>query len=448
VRWKPGTDGSILEPELAQQWTVSPDGRTFTFILRKGVQFHKGFGELTADDVVFTFQRQMTHPAMSYYQQSQQIARIAAPDRYTVRIQLKDPNAAFLPGYLAYIPGFIVSKRAAFQYGDAFAKNPVGTGPYAFDRLTPGHEVVVVANDAYFKARPPVKQITFAPIPDEIVAAEALIKGEFQVIWTRGNAEAVKLLTQAPGVTVTREIVYTSLRHVAFSAQFQPAQDARVRRALSYAINRQQISAALPGLEVPTDVVRTNKVFGGSLNVTRYPYSPEKARALLREAGYPNGFHVTLMFQTRSPEDVLASIVQADWRAVGLNVTMDPTEPVRAFDRRQHLDFEATVVSQGRPADPDLSYSAIFYSKIRGTPDSGDYIGYTGVDDLILAGRREQNRQKRQQIYEALLRKVQDDLPIIPLSFQAFVAAWRAPVVRMANGVNNDFLSDTIQVQK
>ena len=378
VRWKPGTDGSVLEPDLADHYTVSPDGKTFTFVLRKGVQFQKGFGELTSDDVVFTFQRQMQDSHMSYYQQSQQIARVEAVDRYTVRIVLKQPNAAFLSTYIAFIPGFIVSKKAVLQYGDEFAKNPIGTGPYAFGQLTAGREVIVTANDQFFRGRPVLRQITFAPIPDETVAAEALLRGEFQVIWTRGNAEAVKLLTGAQGITTQPQIVYDSLRQVAFTTTFKPAQDVRVRQALSYAINRQQISAALPGLEVPTDVVRTNKLFGGSLNVMRYPYNPDKARELLKEAGYPNGFHVSLMFQTRDPESILASIVQSNWHDVGIDVTLDPTEPVRAFDRRLKGDFEATVVSEGRPADPDLSYTSIFYSKIANTPDSGDYIGYSG----------------------------------------------------------------------
>jgi peptide/nickel transport system substrate-binding protein len=174
-------------------------------------------------------------------------------------MQLRTPNAAFLPTDIAYIPGFIVSQKAVQQYGDPFARNPIGTGPYAFDRLTTGREVVVAANDQYFRGRPQARQITFAPIADEIVAAEALIKGEFQVIWTRGNAEAVTLLEQTKGITTKREIIYDSLRQVAFSQQFKPAQDVRVRQALSYAINRQQISAALPGWRSqPTSCERTS----------------------------------------------------------------------------------------------------------------------------------------------------------------------------------------------
>ncbi len=446
VRWKPGTAGSELESDLAERWTTSPDGRVYTFALRRGVQFHKGFGELTAEDVVFSFQRQMTDQKMSFYEDLQQIAQIEAVDRYTVRIRLKEPNAAFLSTVISYRPGLIVSKRAVAQLGEDFAKTPVGTGPFVFERLTGGREVVVTANDAYFRGRPAVKRIAFEHIPDEVVAATALIKGEFQVIWTRGNPEAVQLLQHSPGIKTQRVFVYDSVRHVAMSPQFKPTQDVRVRQALSYAINRQQIAAALPGLELPTDIMRSNKLFGGSLDVPRYPYSVEKARRLLAEGGYPNGFRVRIMFQTRSPEDILANIVQSSWRAVGIDASLEPAEPTAAFDRRNRFDFEVTVASVGRPADPDLFFSDLFLSTSR-PPGGSNYFGYKGVDDLILAARREQDRAKRQKIYDQLHRKLMIDLPIIPLSLQAFVAAWREPVVDLINGTNNNFLSDTIKVR-
>ncbi|MDQ7844055.1 MAG: ABC transporter substrate-binding protein [Armatimonadota bacterium] len=449
VRWKPGTFGAQLEPDLAERYTVSADGLVYTFYLRRGVQFHKGFGELTAEDVVFSFTRQMADEKMSFYDDLRQVAGVEAVDRYTVRIRLKEPNAAFLPTVIAYRPGLIVSKRAVQQLGGAeFAKAPVGTGPYVFERLVGGREVVVVAHDRYFKGRPPVRRITFVHIPDEVVAATALIRGEFHVIWTRGNPEAVRLLQEArgQGIQLQRNVVYDSVRHISMSPAFRPTQDVRVRRALSHAINRQQIAAALPGLELPTDVIRSPRLFGGTANVPRYPYNPERARQLLTEAGYPNGFRVRIMYQTRSPEDILASIVQAAWRAVGIEATLDPAEPTAAFDRRNRGDFEVTVNSVGRPADPDLFYSDLFLSTAK-PPGGSNFGGYTGVDELIYAARREQNRARRQRLYDQLNRKLMTDLPIIPLSYQVFVAAWRDPIVTMVNGTNNDFLSETIRVR-
>lgn len=446
VRWKPGSGGDLLESDLADRWTVSPDGLTYTFFLRKGVQFHRGFGEMTADDAVFSFRRQMTDKKMSFYEDVQQIERVEAAERYVVRMRLKAPNSAFLSTVIAYRPGIIVSKRAVEQLGEEFAKNPVGTGPFVFQELKAGREVVVTAHDPYFRGRPQVKRITFAHIPDELVAATALIKGEFQVIWTRGNPEAVNLLKQTQGIKIERSVVYDSVRHVAMNPQFKPTQDVRVRRALSYAINRQQIAAALPALELPTDLIRSTQLFGGSPDVTRYSYNPERARRLLTEAGYPDGFRVRIMFQTRSPEDILANIVQSSWRAIGIDASLDPAEPTAAFDRRNKGDFDVTVSSVGRPGDPDRYFSDLFLSTSK-PPGGSNYFGYNAVDDLILDARREQDRSRRQGIYDKLNRKLMQDLPIVPLSVQVFVAAWRDPVVGMIHGTNNNFLSDTIKVR-
>ena len=446
VRWVPGTGGSQLEADLAERWTASPDGLTYTFVLRKGVQFHKGFGELTAEDVVFSFRRQVGDEKMSFARAFEQVARIDAVDRYTVRMRLKEPNAAFLSSIIAYRPGIVVSKKAVEQLGEEFAKNPVGTGPFILERVS-ARDVVVVANDQYFRGRPEVKRITFSHIPDEVVAATALVKGEFQIIWTRGNPEAVRQLQQTQGVKVQRVIVYDSVRHVAMNPTFKPTQDVRVRRALSYAINRQQIAAALPGLELPTDVMRSNRLFGGSLDVPRYSYSPDKAKQLLVEAGDPTGFRVRIMYQTRSPEDILANIVQSSWRAVGIDASLDPAEPTAAFDRRNRGDFEVTVTSVGRPADPDLFFSDLFWSAAK-PPGGSNYFAYSAADDLILAGRRELDRSKRERIYKDLHTKLMIDLPIIPLSLQIFAAAWRPPVVSVINGVNNNFWAETIKVRQ
>ncbi|MDR7427625.1 MAG: ABC transporter substrate-binding protein [Armatimonadota bacterium] len=445
VRWKPGTGGSQLEPDLAERWTVSADGLTYTFFLRRGVQFHREFGELTADDVVFSVRRQIGDQKMSFSEDFVNVAAVEAVDRYTVRIRLKEPDAAFLSAVLAYRPGLIVSKRAVEQLGEEFAKNPVGTGPFVFERLS-GNQVVVGANDRFFRGKPTVRRITFMHIPDELVAATALIKGEFHIIWTRGNPEAVRLLQEASGVKTQRVVVYDSVRHIAMSPNFRPTQDVRVRQALSYAINRQQIAAALPGLELPTDVMRSNRLFGGSLNVPRYPYNPTKARQLLTEAGYAGGFRVRIMYQTRSPEDILANIVQTSWRDVGIDASLEPMEPTAAFDRRNRLDFDVTVTSVGRPADPDLFFSDLFLSTSK-PPGGSNYFGYRAADELILAGRREQQREKRRVIYEQLHRKLMTDLPIIPLSNQVFVAAWRDPVVSLVNGTNNNFWAETIVVR-
>jgi peptide/nickel transport system substrate-binding protein len=446
VRPKPDSPSGDVEPDLAERWTVSSDGLIYTFYLRRGVRFHRGFGELTADDVAFTFQRQMGNRAMRSYAELQDVAAVEALDHYTVRIRLVAPNASLIPGVVAGLTGYIVSRRAVDQLGEEFARNPVGTGPYAFERLTAGREISVLAHDGCFRGRPEVQRIVFAHIAEEVIAAAALLKGEFQVIWTRGNPEAVRMLREAHGVGTERVAAYDSLRHVAFSPRFAPAQDVRVRRALSHAINRQQIAAAMPGLEMPTDAIRSLHLVGGGGSVPRYAYSQQRARALLAEAGYPRGLRVRLLHQTRDLEIVLAQIVDAGWRAVGLDVVLEPMEATATLDRKMSRDFEATVDTV-TGIDPNHFFTRLFHSAAA-PPAAFNYLGYDDADDLIAAARRETDPTRRRALYERLHRQLMTDLPVIPLSNQVAVAAWRDPVAGMVNGRNNQFWSETIRIRR
>ncbi len=254
------------------------------------------------------------------------------------------------------------------------------------------------------------------------------------------------MLQSASGVGTERVVAYDNLRHVAFSPRFAPAQDVRVRRALSYAINRQQIAAALPGLEMPTEVIRSPHLVGGGGSVPRYAYNEQRTRALLAEAGYPRGFRVRLLHQTRDLEIVLAQIVEAGWRAAGLDVVLEPMEATATLDRKMNRDFEAAVDSIGG-IDPDLFFTRGFHSAAA-PPSAFNYFGYAAADDLIAAARRETDPARRRALYERIHRQLMTDLPIIPLSNQVAVAAWRDPVVSMVHGRNNQFWPETIRIRR
>ncbi len=447
LRWKPGPAPSVLEPDLAEKWSVSPDGLTYTFTLRKGVQLTKGYGELTADDVAFSFQRQMDDPKMSFHHALENVKSVEAVDKHTVRITLKQRDGSFLWTVISYRPGLIVSKRAVQRLGDGFARSPVGTGPFEFVALTPQGEVVVRANDAYFRGKPAVRQITFVHIADENTAAEALRHGDVQVIWTRGNPEVVKILRGDPKVRTVRVIEYYNLFQVQFSWRFRPTQDVRVRRALAYAIDRRAIAGALPGLDEMADVMRPPQLFGGTRDVPTYPYDANKARQLLREAGYPDGFPVTLMIQNREPETTVAQILAAQWRAVGLAVRLSVLDPTAAFDQRDKGEFDITISATARPGDPHLFFWDVFDSEAF-PPYGSNYFHYTDADNLIEAGRITLDEGRRAQIYRALQRKLMTDLPIIPLFYRAYVLAMTDPVVSMTPGAFSMFWGETIKVRR
>ncbi|MBC7078611.1 MAG: ABC transporter substrate-binding protein [Synergistales bacterium] len=154
VRYKPGT--GEIEPDLAEDWDISPDGLVYTFHLRRGVKWHKGMGELTSEDVKYSFER-ILDPATKSLNKLylEQVADIKTPDKYTVQIKLKEPYAPFLAG-LAYRAGWIVNKKGVEAGGKEYGRQPVGTGPFVFSSYQPGVEVVLAANPDYFGGKPKV----------------------------------------------------------------------------------------------------------------------------------------------------------------------------------------------------------------------------------------------------------------------------------------------------
>src|SRR5690606_7596958 len=237
-RWVPGSGGSQLEPDLAESWEMSEDGRVYTFHLREGVQFQDGYGEMTASDVVFSFQRQMDDESMSFNQDLSNVASVTAVDDYTVEIALHEPQPSFLAMVVAYRPGFIISQAAVEERGADFAIHPIGTGPYVMRGINELGEVVTEAHPDFFRGTPDARSITFVHVGEEAVVAAAIANGELQFIQTRGNPEVVQALSANPDIHVERRIQYDNILQVQFSPNFEPVQDVLVRRAMAHAIDR------------------------------------------------------------------------------------------------------------------------------------------------------------------------------------------------------------------
>ncbi|HEX7041552.1 MAG TPA: ABC transporter substrate-binding protein [Trueperaceae bacterium] len=446
VRKVPGTGGD-LEPDLAESWEVSADGTTYTFHLRGGVQFQRGYGELTADDVVFSIQRQIDDPEATFHSIYSNVSRIEAVDDHTVRIVLAEAQPSFLLAVLTNPngAGFVVSRRAVEELGlDEFARHPVGTGPYVLEEVTPTDEVVLTSHDDYFGGMPSARSITFVHVAEEAVAAAALERGELQAIYTRGNPEVAQELLSSPDVQAQTVVEYYNIMHIAFSPNFAPVQDVRVRQALAYALDKSAIALLLPGLDQPADVMRPSQLPGGTDDVPTYGYDPDRARSLLREAG-EGDLAFTLMFQTREPEATIAQWLADSWEAVGVSVTLEGTEATTAHDMRTSGDFEVTFSATSRAGDPDYFFTDVLHSSSTGGAGS-NFSGYSAADDLIEEARYELDPQRRQELYEQVQRQVMEDLPVIPLLYRAYVAAWREPIESLVPDSTIQFWPDTIEV--
>src|SRR5262245_60773299 len=186
VRFKPGSmNPETIEPDLAERWEATPDGRTWTFALRHGVRFHGEYGELKASDVVFSLQRAADAQRSGFAADFRAFDTIEALDDYTVRIKLKE-NVPSMLGLLSnYHGGMIVSKRAVEERGERFSQQPIGTGPFAFGELRARQSLELVAHPNYFRGRPKLERISYRFIPSDASRDLAFQNGEVDLMLGR-----------------------------------------------------------------------------------------------------------------------------------------------------------------------------------------------------------------------------------------------------------------------
>jgi len=282
--------GNGMAPCLAESWSASPDGLTYEFVLRQGVRFHNG-DPVTAEDVKFSFER---YRGVSAKVLKERVRQVQVVDPHRVRFQLKEPWPDFLTFYATPATGaaWIVPKKYVEKVGDeGFKKAPVGAGPYRFVSFTPGVELVVEAYDGYWRKRPSVKRLAFKVVPDEITRLAMLKRGEVDISYSFRGATAEEL-RRTPGLTL-KPVQFYGDQWLLFTDQWEaksPWADRRVRLAANHAIDRQAINQSLTlgfsrltGSIIPRD-------FEFAWPVAPYAYDPQKARQLLAEAGYPQGF--------------------------------------------------------------------------------------------------------------------------------------------------------------
>jgi peptide/nickel transport system substrate-binding protein len=243
VRVRPGRiSPEFIEPDLAESWTSNAAGTEWTFKLRQGVQCHHGYGEFTSDDAVYSLKRASNKATSSYSNDYSAVDKIEAPDRYTVKITLKNPVAGFL-GYVANVNGGnMVCKKAAEEMGENFSKKPIGTGPFMFAEYQPQQFVKLVANKQYFRGAPQLEDITYRYIPADSSRDLAFQSGELDMIYGKQDQTWVDRTSKLPGVKVVA-MDPAELSDLFLNITVKPLDDIRVRQAIAYAIDRKAIVA-------------------------------------------------------------------------------------------------------------------------------------------------------------------------------------------------------------
>jgi len=422
VGWEYG--GTEIVPDLAKSWEVSKDGLEYTFYLRQGVQWHKGYGELTAEDVKYSFDRILNPETKATLAHAyNMIDQVVVVDRYTVKIKLKYPFAPFLHRIAGYKADFIVKKEAVEKWGEDYGLHPVGTGPFEWISGDPRGDIVLKAFDQYFKGRPKADKVILRHIADPDVAVAAFDAGDLDMVQVP-SPEVLERYLQDPNVEVSMSSGL-NLNYIVLNNKMPPFNDIRVRRAICCAIDKKALfDTILKGIGTDlTGPVPASANFYEP-DVTTYPYDPDKSKQLLAEAGYPNGFNTTLYtYVGRTSVDVCVAI-QDQLKKVGISVDLKALEISAWADVVVTGTAPMVFMRITRPPDPDEFLTPVVLSTSDPQWNFGHYSN-AAVDALVKAGAREADSEKRSQIYSWVQKIVTWDAPNIWLFSDVVATAYR-----------------------
>ncbi len=417
---------AAVEPDLAERWEISNDGKVYTFFLRKGVKWQRGYGEVTADDVKFSLDRLTdTKTGSLYLNQASVIDRVQVVNKYEVRVSLKRSYSGFLVEFLAYRPGFIVNAKAMRDFGNRYTANAVGSGPFIFDRWEPGARVVLKANpDFSYGPKPKMVQVNLAVMKEDPLFEISLQKGDIDIGYMIDPDIQERIIKSKDIRTIFRPAPQTM--YVMINTMVKPWNDVRVRKALWYATDRQGIiDGVFHGLAQISDTLLNPYVFG-YVGKTMYRYDLNQARMLLQEAGYPNGFETEFFYYQPEGWPKQAPALQGVWKRVGIAVTLRQFEVAQLYERYRQKAFSLGGNAVMR-VGPDQIFSILLHSASIPFPNAMQYAN-PEVDSLIDGARAELNDSKRAEMYRRIQEKVWEDIPVIPLYQPKLVLAMRPAV--------------------
>ena len=426
--------GNKMSPSLAESWSVSPDGLVYDFVLRKGVQFHNG-EPVTADDVKFSFER---YRGVASKLLKDKVRQAQVVDAHRVRFHLKEPWPDFLTYYAtpATGAGWIVPRKYLDKVGDdGFKKAPIGAGPYRFVSFTPGVELVLEAFEPYWRKAPSVKRLVLKVVSDDTTRAAMMKRGEADIGYTfRGVvAEDLKRL---PGFTL-KPTLFNAAYWMLFTEQWDaksPWADRRVRLAVNHAIDRPAINQSLTlgfsritGSIVPQD-------FEFAWPAPLYEYDPRRAKQLLAEAGYPNGFDAGDMPTDPSFGETAEPVV-GYLAAVGIRTRLRTVERAAFYAQVREKKIRPLVYMASAAAGTAATRLEAFVAA------NGIYTygSYPDIEALIQEQASERDRKRRETTLHRIQQLIHERAMFAPIWEIAAIQGYGARVAEPALGLITGF---------
>jgi peptide/nickel transport system substrate-binding protein len=390
--------GNNMAPSLAESWAESPDGLSYEFKLREGLKFHNG-DPFTAEDVKFSFHR---YRGISAKLLHERVKTVDVVDPQRVRFVLNGPWPDFLMFYATPATGaaWIVPKKYIEKVGeDGFRRDPVGLGPYRFVRMSPGLELVLEANEQYWRKKPSIKRVVIKGVPDRTTRLAMLKTGEADIGYLMVGVEAATV--KADPKLRLLHVISAATWWVEFLEQWKPKSpwhDRRVRLAANLAIDKAGINDAerlgfsrLTGSLIPS-------VMEFALRIEPYPYDPAQAKRLLAEAGYPNGFDAGDV-NPLPPFTTMGEALSNALAAVGIRTRVRTMERATFMESWRAKKVHGLIITASAALGNAASRIEAFV--VSSSPYA--FGGYPDIDDLFRTQAQERDRKKR----EAMLHQIQ-----------------------------------------
>jgi len=417
VRFKPGSaDPQDLEPDLAERWETSPDGRSWTFHLRRGVRFHGDWGTLGADDVVYSLQRAADPKRSTFSSDFAAVDKVEKLDDTTVRVTLKYADVNFLGRVSNYHGGNIVSKKAAEELGDKFGTRPAGTGPFVFVEQVTQQYVKLAAHPDYFRGRPKIDTIMVRNIPSDSARELAFTSGEIDLMYGKREQRWVDSARRRPGLNV--EIFQPGeFRLLHINRSQPPLDDIRVRRAIAAAVNVDDLVRYVGKDVGPKGCSVVPPGYLGEDCSVSYGFDLAKAKALLAEAGHKDGITIKTIVSNISAQQPFMEIIQAQLAKAGIKLEMQVVDHA-TYQSQTRKDLSGLVFyGAARFPVADTYLSEFFHSRaIVGTPTAATNFSHCAVADREIEDARTASDAAAQKAFwKEAQRKIMDDVCAVPL---------------------------------
>ncbi len=432
-----------IVPGLAETWE-KVDETTWEFKLVEGVKFHNG-EELKASDVKFTFDRMKESSEVAHIVEA--VESVEAPDENTIVIKTEYPFGPLL-SHLAHTASSILNEKAVTEGGEDYGQKPVGTGPFKFEDWASGDKVTLARFDDYFRDKAKVQKIIFQSIEEGTNRTIGLESAEVDIAYDIEPIDLDRVREHEKLELIEEPSLSTS--YIGFNTEKEPFDDPLVRKALNYAVDVDEIiEVVVEGAGHKAVSPINDKVFGFNPSLEGYEYDIEKAKELLKEAGFPDGFSTTLWTNDNPVRTRIAEIVQAQLKEVDVDVEIETLEWAAYLDRTAQGDHDMFILGWvAVTGDADYGLYPLFHSSQHGGAGNRTFYTNKDVDDLLEKGKKSTDEDERLEVYYEAQDIIVDEAPQLFLYFQTQNAGVQSNVKGFKLHPAGHHLLDSVELGK